>query len=188
MQNKNSLILLGIVVLVLSVGSYFYFRSNEGEVIVDVSISGANSNNNGNVSTSTNIVYKNTEYGFNFTLPASWKGYTVVNNKWIGSSSTITIATNTQTGPKLLIRNPKWTATAPYEDIPVLVFTITQWNVYLAEKFNISAAPIQASELARNDKYVFALPPRWDYDYSIGFKEAQDILASKPLQAFNSYY
>jgi hypothetical protein len=82
-----------------------------------------------------------------------------------------------------LIRNPKWTATAPYEDLPVLVFTLAQWDSYVAEKFSVSAAPIQATELARNNAYVFALPPRWDFDYSTGVKEAEDIIASKPLIA-----
>ena len=124
-------------------------------------------------------------------LPASWTGYTVVNNKWTGTSSTVNTATNTQTGsnaqtgPKLLIRNPKWTVAAHYEDIPVLVFTLAQWNMYTAEKFNVSAAPMQASELGHNNKYVFALPPRWNFDYSINFKEAEDIIASRPLKAFN---
>ena len=92
---------------------------------------------------------------------------------------------STETGPKLLIRNPQWTENVHYEDIPVLVFTIAQWNAYKAEDFAVSAAPILASELGRNNKYVFALPPRWDYDYSKGYQEAQSIIKSNPLKAFD---
>lgn len=131
---------------------------------------------------STSVVYKNADYGFTFSLPDSWKGYSVVTTAWNGSALK---GTATSTGPKLLIRNPKWTAASPYEDIPVLVFTISQWNAYLAEDFSVSAAPILATEFARNNVYVFALPPRWNYDYSLGYKEAEDIVAGGPLHAFN---
>lgn len=186
MENKKTLILLAVIIIALAVVSYFFYTPNNDVPIVDVPNSNnGNTNNATSTVSSTTIVYRNSDYGFNFTLPISWTGYTVVNNKWIGNSAVVTTATNTQTGPKLLIRHPKWTAAAPYEDIPVLVFTIAQWNMYRAEGFNISAAPMQASELGRNNKYVFALPPRWDFDYSINFKDAEDIIASKPLRVFN---
>ena len=135
------------------------------------------------VTTATANVYKNSAYGFTFTLPASWQGYSVVSQTWKGT----VIKTNTieQNGAKFIIRNPKWTTGAPYEDLPILVFTTAQWNSYTAEDFSISAAPVKATELARNNKYVFALPPRWDFDYSLDYKEAQDIIAGSPLQAFN---
>jgi hypothetical protein len=128
------------------------------------------------------VEYVNSEYGFTFSLPETWRGYTVVKNAWNGEA----MAQNTpQKGPKLLMRNPKWTADFPYEDIPVLVFTISQWESYVAEGFSISPAPIPATELARNNKYVFALPPRWNYDYSKGYEEADSIVKSEPLKAFN---
>lgn len=132
--------------------------------------------------TDTSIVYKNSEYGFNFSLPNDWQGYTVVKNTWTGYPLNKDVAQN---GPKLLIRNPKWTAAAPYEDLPILIFTVAQWNSYVAEDFTVSAAPIPASELGRNNKYVFALPPRWDFDYSLGVEQAQDIIKNKPLRPFN---
>lgn len=131
---------------------------------------------------SSTITYQNTDYGFTFTLPMNWQGYSVMKDTWKGTTLTSTTA---QSGPKLLIRNPKWTASAPYEDLPVLVFTISQWDAYLAEKFSVFAAPVKATELARNNVYVFVLPPRWDFDYSLDFKEAQNIIASNPLRAFN---
>ncbi len=184
MENKNILILLAVIIIALGVVSYFFYTPNINTGTVKEPNNSGINNGTSTVS-STTIVYKSSDYGFNFTLPIGWTGYTVVNNKWIWSSAIVTTSSNTQTGPKLLIRHPKWTAAAPYEDIPVLVFTLAQWEKYVAEEFNVSAAPMQASELSRNNKYVFALPPRWDFDYSIGFKEAQDIIAGKPLQAFN---
>jgi hypothetical protein len=132
--------------------------------------------------TNTSVTYNNTDYGFTFSLPADWQGYSVVKSTWQGTALTNTVAPS---GPKLLIRNPHWTATVHYEDIPILVFTIAQWNAYLAENFSVSAAPIQASELSRNNTYVFALPPRWDFDYSLGYAEADTIIAGNPLHAFN---
>ena len=130
----------------------------------------------------TAITYTNTDYGFTFSLPNDWNGYSIVKNVWNGN---VLKDIASPIGPKILVRNPKWTQSAPYEDMPILVFTISQWNSYIAGDFAVSAAPIQATELARNNKYVFALPPRWDFDYSLGFKEAEDIIGGRPLHAFN---
>jgi hypothetical protein len=138
---------------------------------------------NGATSSAEELIYKNTDYGFTFSLPNNWQGYSVIQDTWQGTALTSAVA---PTGPKLIIRNPKWTEAAHYEDIPILVFTIVEWNSYTAEDFSVSAAPIQASELARNSTYVFALPPRWDFDYSLGYEEAENIIAGKPLQAFDN--
>jgi hypothetical protein len=174
MNNNKTSIALVIIIIALSLGLYFFFFYYNDNVMV---INDQNKNTN-----TTSVIYKNTDYGFNFTLPANWQGYSIVNETWKGSVLKSKIE---QSGPKLLIRNPKWTVAVPYEDLPILIFTISQWDSYLAEDFSVSAAPILASELARNNKYVFALPPRWDFDYSLDYKEAQDIIAGKPLQAFN---
>ena len=116
-----------------------------------------------------------------FSLPENWRGYSIVETIWEGTPLTSNIVQN---GPKLLIRNPEWTVSEPYEDLPILIFTTEQWDDYRAEKFAVSAAPIQASELGRNNTFVFALPPRWNFDYSLGYEEAEDIIASNPLQTF----
>ncbi|MEI8130663.1 MAG: hypothetical protein WCG55_04140 [bacterium] len=125
------------------------------------------------------VVYTNTEFGFTYGLPLDWQGYSIVTNTWNGNPLNGGVQTS---GPKLLIRNPRWTATAPYEDIPVLIFTISQWNSYQNGDLAIGAAPIEATEITRNNTYVFALPPRWDFDYSLGFKEAEHIVESKTLR------
>ena len=130
----------------------------------------------------TTITYKNTDYGFTFSLPVDWTGYSIVKKTWNGNPLTNTKPT---TGTTLLLRNPNWTTSNHYEDIPVMIFTLAQWDSYNSGDFAISAAPINASELARNNRYVFALPPRWDYDYSQGYQEAESILNTKPLDPFN---
>jgi hypothetical protein len=131
----------------------------------------------------TLLTYNNADYGFTFSLPADWKGYSIVKKTWNGNS--LTTDKVEETGPTLLIRNPKWTSAIHYEDIPIMVFTLAQWNSYTAENFAVSAAPIPASELGRNNRYVFALPPRWDFDFSQGYQEAENILNTKPLHPFN---
>lgn len=124
------------------------------------------------------VVYTNTEFGFTYGLSSDWQGHSVVRETWNGNPLNGGAQTS---GTKLLIRNPLWSANKKYEDIPVLVFTIAEWNAYENGDFSIGAAPISATEIARNKTYVFALPPRWDFDYSLGFKEAEHIVASKTL-------
>ncbi|MDE2399802.1 MAG: hypothetical protein KGL67_02215 [Patescibacteria group bacterium] len=130
----------------------------------------------------SSVTYTNNDYGFTFSLPDDWKGYSVVKSTWDGTSQA---NTKVATGATLLIRNPNWTAEKHYEDIPIMIFTIKQWNSYIAGDFYTGAAPINASELARNNLYVFALPPRWNYDFSEGYQEAENILNTKPLHPFN---
>ena len=168
---KPLLVVLVLLVAIGFVGGFFYYNNK------DVSQSDGSNNSIENF-----IVYKNTDYGFNFSLPSSWRGYSIVEEKWTGNSLNNAVAPS---GTKILIRNPKWTASAQYEDLPILVFTVEQWNSYLAEDYSISAAPILASELARNSKYVFALPPRWDFNYKLDYQEAQNIFAGKPLKTFD---
>ncbi len=135
------------------------------------------------VTATSSIIYKNNTFGFNFSLPDSWQGYSIIKSAWEGNPITATSAK--QTGPKLLIRNPKWTSALPYEDIPVMVFTLEQWSSYVAGNFSVSAAPVEATELGRNNLYVFALPPRWNFDYSEEYIEAENIIKSNPLKAFD---
>ena len=172
-MNKKILILVGAIIIALGAGIYFFHSSPNDVAVVGNNLINQNTNA---------ITYKNTDYGFNFFLPIDWQGYSIIKDTWKGSALTNTTA---QSGPKIFIRNPKWTVAVHYVDLPILVFTISQWNAYLAENFSVSAAPIKAAELARNNKYVFALPPRWDFDYSLGFKEAQDIIAGNPLHPFD---
>lgn len=132
---------------------------------------------------SGSIIYKNTEYGFTFALPSSWKGYTILTDKWEGLSLEESHQGKVaETGPIITIRHPQWTSENPRQDIPVMVFTVDQWNSLQQEKFHIGAAPIGPSELGRNSSYVFALPARYNFAFLTGYEEVEDILKSHPLK------
>jgi hypothetical protein len=137
----------------------------------------------GQYETSQAVVYKNTQYGFAFSLPETWKGYTIVTDQWEGipAGGVETV----ETGPEILIRHPLWTSQNPTQDIPIMIFTLAEWNALEQEQFHIGAAPIGPSELGRNNQYVFALPARYNYAFPAGYKEVEEILKGKPMQAFD---
>ena len=129
---------------------------------------------------SKSIVYKNTQYGFNFELPASWNGYSIITSQWEGNA--IDGGGAVETGPMISIRNPKWTEETPRQDIPIMVFSINQWDSLKNEGFHIGAAPVDPTELGRNNAYVFALPARYNFSFLPGYEDVESILAGKPLQ------
>lgn len=131
------------------------------------------------------IIYHNTVYGFDFILPASWKGYKLITDKWEGMPPGSDKAV--ETGPILSIRHPLWTAQKPRQDIPIMIFTLAQWEMLQQEKFHIGAAPIGPSELGRNSRYVFALPARYNYAFPAGYKEVEAILKGNALKPTENY-
>ena len=127
----------------------------------------------------TSLTYTNKLYQFTFTLPLSWKGYTVINGSWSGYDPST--SKNVQSGSLISLRNPKWTAAKKMQDIPIMVFTIGQWNSLISQGFAVGAAPIPPSELARNTQFVFALPARYNFAFPAGYQEVENILKGKPL-------
>jgi len=65
-----------------------------------------------------------------------------------------------------------------------MVFTLPQWSSLQQEKFHIGAAPVGPKELGRNNRYVFALPARYNFTFPPGFEEVENILESNPLSFF----
>lgn len=130
------------------------------------------------------ISYNNTQFGFSFDLPITWAGYTVVYESWSGTP--LTEVVKPESGLALLLRNPKWTAENPTQDIPIMVFSIDQWNALQGENFSVSAAPIPPSELGRNSNYIFALPARYNYAYLPGYEEVDVLITGNPLHAYTS--
>lgn len=128
------------------------------------------------------VEYTNNTYGFRIALPQGWKGYSIVEKVWEG----VPVGANTVTehGPLISIRHPLWTTNVPRQDIPVMVFTLQQWNDMQAEKFHIGAAPIGPRELGRNTRYVFAIPARYNFAYLPGFEEVDEIINSNAFSAF----
>ena len=128
-------------------------------------------------------VYQNSEYNFSFTLPDTWKNYSIVTDKWEGLSIPTTSKEEViETGPMISIRHPEWSAKDPRQDIPIMILTIEQWDLLQQEKFHIGAAPIPPTELARNDKYVFALPARYNFAFPKGYEEVEQILEGNPIE------
>ncbi|HAS92191.1 MAG TPA: hypothetical protein DCS12_08165, partial [Clostridiales bacterium] len=130
------------------------------------------------------FIYNNKEYGFYFTLPASWIGYSVIEDKWEGVSLIDSKAN--QSGPIFYIRHPEWTEKTPRQDIPVMVFTKDQLESLNNGEFSVGAAPIGPRKLGENTTYVFALPARYNYEFLTGFEEVEEILENNPLQAYEA--
>ncbi len=133
----------------------------------------------------TSTEYTNNEYGFTITLPLSWKGYLIVSDTWKAySPNRDQGGAPDASGPLLSIRNPLWSTSTPRQDIPIMIFTLEEWNLLMQDKIHIGAAPINPSELGRNTKYVFALPARYNFAYLLGYEEVEAILGTKPLHGF----
>lgn len=166
---KKTILIIIIAVAVLVGGLWIY---NNQKVITP---------------TANNVEYRNDQYGFTFSLPTSWKGYSIITDKWEGYDLTQQSPQGqviTEQGPMISIRHPAWTAKIPRQDIPIMVFTIKQWNDLQSDKFHIGAAPINPSELGRNSTYVFALPARYNFAFPEGSQEVDQILSQNPLHTF----
>lgn len=134
------------------------------------------------------IVYVNKKYGFNFSLPNSWDKYSIVTDNWEGRSFDASQGDKViETGPLISIRHPLWTKKNPRQDIPIMIFTFSQWSQIVHEELIVSAAPMIPSEICRNSKYVFALPPRYNYAFITGYEEVEDILNGNPINAIDNW-
>lgn len=139
----------------------------------------------GDYDKTASTVYQNTQYGFSFTLPTTWDGYSIVTEKWEGyalDSKGAVVDEKAETGSLILLRHPAWTERNRRQDIPIMVFTLNQWESLQKGEFHVGAAPTNPSEFGRNSKYVFALPARYNYAFPEGYEEVENILESKPLQ------
>jgi hypothetical protein len=125
------------------------------------------------------IVYKNTKYGFSFALPDGWKGYSILTSTWESGDPK---KGSVERGAVITIRHPTWTKENPRQDIPIMVFTLAQWTSIERGDLSVSAAGFGPSELGRNRKYVFALPPRFNEENVPGVQEVNQILQHDPLR------
>lgn len=137
----------------------------------------------GNYEQADAVVYRNAQYGFHFSLPKSWDGYSIVTEQWEGIASGGPQGDKVvvENGPVILIRHPRWTPQKPRQDIPIMVFTLAQWESLQQGRFHIGAAPVGPTELGRNSRYVFALPARYNFAFPEGYEEVEEILKSRPL-------
>lgn len=130
------------------------------------------------------ITYTNTTYGFRFDLPKSWEGYRNISDAWQGYAATDRGDSVVEKGPLVILRHPQWSTSTPRQDIPIMVFTLPQWDALRKEAFHVGAAPIGPTELGRNTRYVFALPARYNFAFPAGYEEVEHILERGSLHAF----
>ena len=109
------------------------------------------------------LCYHNKQYNFTFYLPASWRGYLVSiqqveDQKYSPAEDKLVAVGYT---PMITLRNPQWQASAPYQDIPILVFTRAQWDaLHRGELWPSLFAGGAMDEIWHNQKYVFAMSSR----------------------------
>lgn len=121
--------------------------------------------------------YHNAKYGFTFFMPASWKGYSVLMQQWESNLSSADYQTviGMERGPMIVLRNPQWKASEPKQDIPIVVFTRSQWELEIKERIHIGAGG-SVKEIAHNAKHVFAISTRFDWGELKGFEEVRRIV------------
>src|SRR4051794_34062378 len=56
------------------------------------------------------ISYKNSEYGFIFSLPETWGNYQIVMDTWEGTTVGNSQNDHVERGPFISIRHPEWTS------------------------------------------------------------------------------
>src|ERR1700733_8152263 len=176
-MNQKNYVLISIFVVVILIGAGFYFFSVQKS---------ATTNPTPPVSVvATTTTYTNNTYGFSFTLPLSWVGYSIVTTTWQGESLDANGQNQaSESGPEISIRNPNWTTATPTQDIPIMVFTIAEWNALQNNQFHIGAAPINPSELGQNNTYVFGLPARYNYAFPADYQEVDQIIQGNNFHGF----
>lgn len=124
------------------------------------------------------LIYHNPQYDFTFSLPASWRGYSVSMQQWEGQtySAAADKAEVTEHGPIIVLRHPQWRADDPWQDIPIMVYTRSQWEADKQGRFSIGAGGFD-EEIGHNRKYVFGISSRFNAADSVkGWREATDIV------------
>jgi hypothetical protein len=130
------------------------------------------------------VEYRDTELGFSFSLTASWEGFSIQESNWDGLKSGDLGDEVVEQGRIVSIVHPKSTTQQPRQEIPLMVFTIEQWERMQSGEWHIGAAPIGPRELGRNSRYVLAIPARYNYAFLEGWEEVERILQSHPLLTF----
>jgi hypothetical protein len=130
------------------------------------------------------IEYRNPDLGFSLSLPSSWEGFSIRKSEWEGLKSSDLGDVVVERGLLISIVHPKSTAQQPRQDIPIMVFTLEQWDQLQQGEFHIGAAPIGPLELGRNRGYVFALPARYNYAFLEGWEEVEQIVQNHPIVTF----
>ena len=121
--------------------------------------------------------YQNAQYGLTFFLPVDWKGYSVLAQEWNANlhSTDYQTVIGKEHGPIILLRHPRWKADKPYQDIPVLVFTRTQWKAVIPQRLFVGAGGVM-DEISHNADYVFGINSRHNWGELKGWEETGKIV------------
>jgi len=129
--------------------------------------------------------YHNAQYDLTYFLPASWRGYSVLIQQWDAPlhSADYQTVVGKERGPIIVLRNPHWNAGDRYQDIPIMVFTRSQWAAEEQERFFPYACGT-IETMWHNREYVFGIYDRYqDMDIQSnggvevkGAEEAEDII------------
>jgi hypothetical protein len=115
------------------------------------------------------LCYDNKEFGLVVFLPAAWQGYSVLIQQW---------DSETGHGPMITLRHPQWKASAPYQDIPILVFTRAQWDFLHQGKLwpSLYAGGVM-NVLWHNQTSVFGISSRYNATDDVkGWNEVVEIV------------
>jgi hypothetical protein len=83
--------------------------------------------------------------------------------------------TGTEHGPIIVLRNPQWKASESYQDIPILVFTHSQWDAVIPQRLFVGAGGIEY-EISHSAKFVFGINSRHNWGELKGWEETGKIV------------
>ncbi len=183
-MKKSSVAVISILaIVVLFVGTVMALRfiPQTPKTINDSTPKDISNDNNDNSNIikennkSTTYTYYNSEYKFSVILPESWETPSIIKETW-ESNLVEDDPEFKRSGEIIKLRHPLWTEESPREDLPIMVFTHSDWTELSNEEFHIGAAPMNPSLLFETNDYVFALPARYNYDFLEGYEEVDEIV------------
>ncbi len=126
------------------------------------------------------VRFRDERYGLTFYLPAAWRGYSVSvqqldDERYSPGGATQIVVGNTSMS---VLRHPQWQPNAPYQDIPILVFTRDQWDAFHhGELWPSLFAGGTIDELWHNGRFVFAMWSRYNAaDEVRGWREVAAVV------------
>ena len=126
------------------------------------------------------VEYRNSKYGISLKLSPRWQGYRVLHQQWMDQHLG---RKHLEEGPIIVLRNPRWTAKHPYQDIPILVFTRRQWRMEHEGKIFPYAGGV-LDELSHNRKYVLAIYSRFDFGDDVKGRRVADELVGRNMHPY----
>ena len=150
-------------------------------VVVTVLATGCTSMNVACQPTGIPLRYHDAGYGLTFSLPTSWRGYSVSVQQLDDETYSPAEDRRILVGhtPMITLRHPRWQVSAPHQDIPILVFTRDQWNAlhHGALWPSLFAGGVM-DELWHDHDFVFVMSSRYNAaDEVSGWKEVAEIVA-----------